>query len=165
MGADATGSDSGSSSSGYPVSPTFRRPTPATVKGEGAGQREPEQEAGREVFRSPTGVQRGVVGLVASVVRKLQGGDKRRKEAAPTVALSGASGVEEQQQQEGEEEQQPQQSSPSHSALTPVAAEEIFTHDEIVCLRLIFALWDDNGDDYVDEGELLRYAEETGALG
>jgi hypothetical protein len=45
---------------------------------------------------------------------------------------------------------------------TPTAP-EMFTHDEIVTLRLIFSLFDDNGDDYVDMQELVRYSEETGA--
>lgn len=39
---------------------------------------------------------------------------------------------------------------------------EMFTHDEIVTLRLIFSLFDDNGDDYIDMQELMRYSEETG---
>ena len=42
---------------------------------------------------------------------------------------------------------------------------EMFTHDEIVTLRLIFSLFDDNGDDYVDMQELVRYSEETGEGG
>lgn len=41
-------------------------------------------------------------------------------------------------------------------------AVEMFTHDEIVTLRLIFSLFDDNGDDYLDMQELVRYSEETG---
>jgi hypothetical protein len=44
----------------------------------------------------------------------------------------------------------------------PLGTAEMFTHDEIVTLRLIFSLFDDNGDDYVDMQELMRYAEETG---
>ena len=69
--------------------------------------------------------------------------------------------------QEAGEQAQQQPSSPlapvAAAAGSAAASTEIFTHDEIVCLRLIFALFDDNGDDYVDEGELVRYAEETGA--
>jgi hypothetical protein len=42
----------------------------------------------------------------------------------------------------------------------PPTGGEIFTHDEIVTLRLIFALFDDNGDDYLDQHELLRYSGE-----
>merc|ERR1712146_254832 len=39
---------------------------------------------------------------------------------------------------------------------------EVFSEIEIVTLRLIFALFDDNGDDFIDMEELVRYAEETG---
>jgi Ca2+-binding EF-hand superfamily protein len=34
-----------------------------------------------------------------------------------------------------------------------------------VTLRLIFALFDDNGDDFVEASELLRYAEEEAGEG
>lgn len=65
--------------------------------------------------------------------------------------------VEDEQQQSGQEG-----AACSRSLGPACSAPEIFRHDEIVTLRLIFSLFDDNGDDYVDMDELVRYAEETG---
>ena len=49
---------------------------------------------------------------------------------------------------------------PPNTASSAAPPDDIFTAGEIVTLRLIFALFDDNGDDFLEASELERYAEE-----
>lgn len=124
---------------GLPVSPTFRRPA-ARV---GLGDKEEEEQQ-----------QQGACDRAPTVENSEQ--PQQQPQQQPAAASPGEGEGSSETGAAGGQQQ------PSH-AQSPAAAVEIFTHDEIVCLRLIFALFDDNGDDFVDEGELLRYAEETGA--
>lgn len=119
---------------GLPVSPTFRRPIARVGLGEQEEEEEAQQGGGSDLHRA----------VDTTTQQQPAGASADEGEGSSDTGAA----VEEQQ-------------SPSHT-LSPATA-EIFTHDEIVCLRLIFALFDDNGDDFVDQGELLRYAEETGA--
>ena len=141
-----------------PVSPTFRRPSFRVnlAGGDGDGEEGEEDESGR--------LSRGSSSGSGSGGSNSSGGGKGGKCPAP------ASPREPQQQQEkqqGSAADAVAPAAPSGELAMPQARAseeaEVFSHDEIVCLRLIFALFDDNGDDFVDEGELVRYAEETGA--
>lgn len=124
---------------GLPVSPTFRRPTSRVDL---SGKEEDEEDEAQQGGGSDRHATLGAFQQQQPAGASADGGEGGSETGAAA------------------EEQQPPP--PSH-ALSP-ATVEIFTHDEIVCLRLIFALFDDNGDDFVDQGELLRYAEETGAV-
>jgi hypothetical protein len=126
------------------VSPTFRRPTARVDLSDKEEEEEEDEDEDDEAQQGRGSDRHATLGAFEQQQPAGASADGGEGSSETGAAV--------------EEQQQP----PSH-ALSP-ATVEIFTHDEIVCLRLIFALFDDNGDDFVDQGELLRYAEETGAV-
>jgi hypothetical protein len=129
--------DGGARSHDFPVSPTFRRPLPLPLRLPVEDQEDQQHAASRSGNASQDSAPSSPQGQEQQ--HRLQG------------ALAAAAVVAEPSQPHG------------HGQGHATEETEVFSHDEIVCLRLIFALYDDNGDDFVDEGELMRYAEETGA--